>query len=61
MATASTFLAWAKADLDSHHSLPVIDKPWKKLWEQDLVPYRALRSQLPFIMISHAAYPAVTG
>ena len=47
--------------LDSHHSLPVIDKPWKKLWEQDLVPYRALRSQLPFIMISHAAYPAVTG
>ena len=47
--------------LDSHHSLPVIDKAWKKLWEQDLVPYRALRSQLPFIMISHAAYPAVTG
>ena len=46
--------------LDSHHSLPVIDKSWKKLWEQDLVPYRALRSQLPFIMISHAAYPAVT-
>jgi beta-N-acetylhexosaminidase len=46
--------------LDSHHDLPVIDKPWKKLWEQDLVPYRILRAQLPFVMVSHAAYPAVT-
>jgi len=55
------FPGLGEGKLDSHHSLPVIDKPWKKLWEQDLVPYRTLRSQLPFIMISHAAYPAVTG
>jgi len=46
--------------LDSHHELPVIEKPWKKLWEQDLVPYRTLRRELPFVMVSHAAYPAVT-
>ena len=46
--------------LDSHHELPVIEKPWKKLWEQDLVPYRSLRRELPFVMVSHAAYPAVT-
>jgi len=46
--------------LDSHHELPVIDKPWKKLWEQDLVPYRRLRRQFPFVMVSHAAYPRVT-
>jgi len=46
--------------LDSHHELPVIEKPLKKLWAEDLVPYRTLRRQLPFVMISHAAYPQVT-
>ncbi|HLW84170.1 MAG TPA: beta-N-acetylhexosaminidase [Candidatus Sulfotelmatobacter sp.] len=46
--------------LDSHHELPVIVKPLKKLWAEDLVPYRKLRRQLPFAMISHAAYPQVT-
>jgi beta-N-acetylhexosaminidase len=55
------FPGLGEGKLDSHHSLPVIDKPWKKLWEQDLVPYRTLRTRLPFVMISHAAYPAVTG
>lgn len=46
--------------LDSHHALPVIRKPWKKLWAEDLAPYRALRSRLPMVMVCHAAYPAVT-
>jgi beta-N-acetylhexosaminidase len=46
--------------LDSHHELPVIQKPWKKLWQQDLVPFRTLRRELPFVMVSHAAYPSVT-
>ncbi len=46
--------------LDSHHELPVIEKKLKRLWAEDLVPYRTLRQQLPFVMISHAAYPAVT-
>jgi len=54
------FPGLGEGKLDSHHDLPVIKKPWKKLWEQDLVPYRTLRSQLPFVMVSHAAYPAVT-
>jgi beta-N-acetylhexosaminidase len=47
--------------LDSHHHLPVIKKSWKKLWAEDLVPYRSLRSRLPLVMVCHAAYPAVTG
>ena len=47
--------------LDSHHHLPVIEKSWKKLWAEDLVPYRKLRSRLPMVMVGHAAYPAVTG
>jgi beta-N-acetylhexosaminidase len=38
------FPGLGEGKLDSHHSLPVIDKPWKKLWDQDLVPYRTLRS-----------------
>ena len=46
--------------LDSHHELPVIEKPLKKLWVEDLLPYRTLRRQLPLVMISHAAYPQVT-
>jgi beta-N-acetylhexosaminidase len=46
--------------LDSHHELPVIKKPLKKLWSEDLLPYRMLRAQLPLVMISHAAYPLVT-
>lgn len=47
--------------LDSHHELPVIEKPLKDLWAEDLLPYRTLRRHLPFVMVSHAAYPQVTG
>lgn len=54
------FPGLGEGKLDSHHKLPTIEKPWKKLWEQDLVPFRTLRRELPFIMVSHAAYPSVT-
>src|SRR5580692_6433431 len=46
--------------LDSHHELPVIEKPMKKLWNEDLLPYRTLRAQMSLVMVSHAAYPLVT-
>ncbi len=46
--------------LDSHHKLPVIQQPMKKLWAEDLFPYRTLRAQLPMVMVSHATYPSVT-
>jgi beta-N-acetylhexosaminidase len=55
------FPGLGEGNLDSHHDLPVIEKSLKKLWAEDLVPYRTLRRQLPFVMISHAAYPQVTG
>jgi beta-N-acetylhexosaminidase len=54
------FPGLGEGKLDSHHQLPVIQKPLKKLWAEDLFPYRALRAQLPMVMISHAAYPDVT-
>lgn len=47
--------------LDTHNELPMIQKPWEALWQQDLVPYRLLRHELPFVMVGHASYPNVSG
>ena len=56
------FPGLGEATLDTHHELPSVDKPLRKLWEQDMLPYRtlSLRRELPFVMVSHAAFPAVT-
>jgi len=54
------FPGLGEANLDTHHELPSVEKPFRKLWDEDLLPYRILRRQLPFVMISHAAFPAVT-
>ena len=54
------FPGLGEGKLDSHHELPVIEKSMKRLWEEDLLPYRMLSRQLPMVMISHAAYPQVT-
>ncbi len=48
------------ANLDTHKELPAIKTPAARLSKQDLFPYRELRRQLPFVMVAHAAYPAVT-
>jgi len=55
------FPGLGEASLDTHAELPSIDKPWKQLWQEDLLPYRKLRRDLPFVMVAHAAYPEVTG
>jgi beta-N-acetylhexosaminidase len=54
------FPGLGEATLDTHHELPSVEKPLRKLWAQDLLPYRLLRRELPFIMVSHAAFPRVT-
>lgn len=54
------FPGLGEANLDTHKELPSINKPWKRLWDEDLFPYRALHRQMPFIMVAHAAYPQVT-
>jgi beta-N-acetylhexosaminidase len=60
MGCGKHFPGLGEGKLDSHHELPVIEKPMKKLWAEDLVPYRTLRRQLPMVMVSHAAYPDAT-
>ncbi len=54
------FPGLGEGKLDSHNELPVIEKSMKRLWAEDLRPYRMLRRQLPFVMVAHAAYPQVT-
>jgi beta-N-acetylhexosaminidase len=54
------FPGLGEATLDTHHELPSVEKPLRKLWDEDLVPYRLLRRELPMVMVSHAAFPAVT-
>ncbi len=46
--------------LDSHLATPVINHSLKQLWSEDLLPFRKLHRRLPFIMVSHAAYPAAS-
>jgi beta-N-acetylhexosaminidase len=54
------FPGLGEGNLDSHHTLPVVNKDWKRLWKEDLLPYRKLPKQFPFVMVAHAAYPEVT-
>jgi len=55
------FPGLGEANLDSHNDLPLIAKSRQRLWNEDLLPYRELRRELPFVMVAHAAYPHVTG
>ncbi len=62
MGCGKHFPGLGEGKLDSHHELPAIEKPLQeKMWAEDLLPYRTLRRQLRMVMISHAAYPGITG
>jgi beta-N-acetylhexosaminidase len=54
------FPGLGEANLDTHHELPNVQASYKKLWRDDLYPYRALKRELPMVLIGHANYPAVT-
>ena len=58
--SAKHFPGLGEGDLDTHKDLPSINKPWKKLWAEDIYPFRALHRELPMILVGHASYPAVT-
>jgi beta-N-acetylhexosaminidase len=57
---AKHFPGLGEANLDTHHELPSVNKSWKRLWDEDLYPYRVLRRELPMILIGHANYPTIT-
>jgi len=54
------FPGLGEGNLDSHHDQPVIEKSFKKLWVEDLIPYCAMKRELPMVLVNHARYPAVT-
>ena len=58
--SAKHFPGLGEGKLDTHHELPSIEKQWKKLWAEDLYPYRILRRELPMVLVGHANYPAIT-
>jgi len=58
--SAKHFPGLGEANLDTHHELPSVKKSWKKLWAEDLYPYRIMRRELPMVLIGHANYPDVT-
>lgn len=42
---------------DSHHALPVVDKPLAALRALELVPFQALAGQAPSLMTAHIVFP----
>jgi beta-N-acetylhexosaminidase len=54
------FPGLGEADLDTHHELPSVNKSFRKLWNEDIVPYRTLRRELPMVLVGHANYSGVT-
>ncbi len=54
------FPGLGEGNLDTHQELPSIDKSWKRIWAEDLYPYRVLRRELPMVLVGHANYPAIT-
>lgn len=59
LACGKHFPGLGAGTLDSHHATPRINRSWDQLWSQDLAPFRALASQLPLMMVSHASYTRV--
>ena len=54
------FPGLGEVPLDTHKDLPEVDKSLRRLLAEDVEPYRALRRDLPFVMVGHAIYSAVT-
>lgn len=42
--------------LDSHHAMPVIERSWPELWDNDVAAFRGLAPRLPMMMVAHASY-----
>ena len=62
IATYKHFPGHGDTDVDSHESLPIINKTYDELKEEELVPFKnAINNNAKIIMIGHLALPKVTG
>ncbi len=60
MANAKHFPGHGDTETDSHHVLPVINHPEKRIWEIDLYPYQELfREDLMSVMVAHLNVPSL--
>jgi beta-N-acetylhexosaminidase len=57
---AKHFPGLGEANLDTHHELPSVNKSLRRMWTEDLVPYRTMRRELPMVLVGHANYPTIT-
>lgn len=55
------FPGLGRTRLDSHLARPSVDEELAELEERELVPFRRLARAAPAVMVSHAAFPRVTG
>lgn len=62
LSVAKHFPGHGCVELDSHVDAPIDYREFEELWQQDLVPYKALiqDKNLPAIMMSHVIYPKVS-
>lgn len=42
---------------DSHHEIPVDNRDWNAIWNDDILPYRKLMGEVASIMPAHVIYP----
>lgn len=57
LACGKHFPGLGGSQVDSHQSMPVIDRQTRLMWRTDLAPWLALAPRLPFAMVAHASYP----
>jgi beta-N-acetylhexosaminidase len=58
-ATGKHFPGHGAVRADSHHELPVDRRSWDEIAATELVPFEALRRQMPSLMLAHVRYSAV--
>lgn len=46
--------------VDSHKSLPVINKPFADLYNEDMLPYRELSNRAGFVMVAHLLHGEIS-
>ena len=58
LACGKHFPGLGGAQLTAGSTLPVVGKSMAELWREDLVSYRGLMGELPFVLLSYCAYKA---